>query len=45
MDVLKPKLGGGSGLLREEFELHVTDRMRVVACIGLRLAPNQIASM
>ena len=31
MDVLKPKLGGGSGLLREEFELHVTDRMRVVA--------------
>ena len=31
MDVLKPKLGGGSGLLREEFELHITDRMRVVA--------------
>ncbi len=31
MDVLKPKLEGGSGLLREEFELHVTDRMRVVA--------------
>jgi hypothetical protein len=29
--MLKPKLGGESGLLREEFELHVTDRMRVVA--------------
>jgi hypothetical protein len=31
MDVLKPTLGGGGGMLREEFVLHETDRMRIVA--------------
>ncbi len=31
MDVLKPTLGGGSGMLREEFVLHETDRMKIVA--------------
>lgn len=31
MDVLKPTLGGGGGKLREEFQLHVTDRMKIVA--------------
>jgi hypothetical protein len=31
MDVLKPKIGGGSGLLREEFVLHLSDRMKIVA--------------
>ncbi len=31
MELLKPKLGGGAGLLREEFEIHTTDRMRIVA--------------
>ena len=31
MEILKPKLGGGGGLLREEFELHLTDRMRIAA--------------
>lgn len=31
MDVLKPTLGGGGGKLREEFELHATDRMKIVA--------------
>src|SRR6266481_1471666 len=31
MDVLKPKIGGGSGLLLEEFVLHQSDRMKVVA--------------
>src|SRR5437879_4733851 len=30
-DVLKPQLGGGGGLLREEFDIHKTDRMRIVA--------------
>jgi len=31
MDVLKPTLGGGGGMLREEFVLHETDRMKIVA--------------
>lgn len=31
MDVLKPTLGGGGGMLREEFILHATDRMKIVA--------------
>ena len=31
MDILKPKLGGGGGMLREEFVLHATDRMKIVA--------------
>ena len=31
MDMLKPTLGGGGGKLREEFELHATDRMKIVA--------------
>jgi Shedu protein SduA, C-terminal len=31
MDVLKPKIGGGGGKLREEFEIHVTDWMKIVA--------------
>jgi hypothetical protein len=31
MDVLKPKIGGGGGKLREEFEIHATDRMKIVA--------------
>jgi hypothetical protein len=31
MDVLKPKIGGGSGLLLEEFVLHQSDRMKIVA--------------
>jgi Domain of unknown function (DUF4263) len=31
MDVLKPTLGGGGGKLREEFVLHATDRMKIVA--------------
>jgi hypothetical protein len=31
MDVLRPTLGGGGGKLREEFPLHVTDRMKIVA--------------
>src|SRR6266550_3239246 len=31
MDVLKPTLGGGGGKLREEFQLHVTDRMKILA--------------
>jgi hypothetical protein len=31
MDMLKPMLGGGGGKLREEFELHATDRMKIVA--------------
>lgn len=30
-DILKPQLGGGGGLLREEFDIHKTDRMRIVA--------------
>jgi hypothetical protein len=31
MDVLKPKIGGGGGMLREEFVLHQSDRKKVVA--------------
>ncbi|PYL74020.1 MAG: hypothetical protein DMF26_12585 [Verrucomicrobia bacterium] len=31
MDLLKPVLGGGGGMLREEFVLHQTDRMKIVA--------------
>lgn len=31
MDLLKPKIGGGGGKLREEFEIHATDRMKIVA--------------
>ena len=31
MEVLKPKIGGGGGKLREEFDIHVTDRMKIVA--------------
>jgi hypothetical protein len=31
MDVLKPTLGGGGGKLREEFILHATHRMKIVA--------------
>src|SRR5437660_1207947 len=31
MDLLKPKIGGGSGMLREEFVLHLSDRMKIVA--------------
>ena len=31
MDVLKPKIGGGGGLLREEFVIHETDWMKIVA--------------
>jgi hypothetical protein len=31
MDVLKPKIGGGGGKLREEFEVHATDWMKIVA--------------
>jgi hypothetical protein len=30
-DILKPQLGGGGGLLREEFEIHKTGRMKIVA--------------
>jgi hypothetical protein len=30
-DILKPHLGGGGGLLREEFEIHKTDRMMIMA--------------
>jgi hypothetical protein len=30
-DILRPQLGGGGGLLREEFEIHKTDRMKIVA--------------
>ena len=30
-DILKPQLGGGGGLLREEFELHKTNQMKIVA--------------
>jgi hypothetical protein len=36
MDVLKPTLGGGDGKLREEFEFHLTDRMKIVAIFFLR---------
>jgi hypothetical protein len=31
MSVLKPTLGGGGGMLREEFVLHETDRMKITA--------------
>jgi hypothetical protein len=31
MELLKPKIGGGGGKLREEFDIHVTDRMKIVA--------------
>lgn len=31
MDVLKPKIGGGGGKLREEFVIHQTDWMKIVA--------------
>ena len=31
MDVLKPKIGGGGGKLREEFVIHSTDWMKIVA--------------
>lgn len=31
MEILKPKIGGGSGMLREEFVLHLSDRMKIVA--------------
>jgi hypothetical protein len=31
MEVLKPKIGGGGGKLREEFEIHATDWMKIVA--------------
>jgi hypothetical protein len=31
MDVLKPILGGGGGKLREEFVIHATDRMKILA--------------
>jgi len=31
MDLLKPKIGGGGGKLREEFEIHATDWMKIVA--------------
>ena len=31
MDVLKPTIGGGGGKLREEFVLHATNRMKIVA--------------
>ena len=31
MELLKPRIGGGSGKLREEFDIHVTDRMKIVA--------------
>lgn len=30
-DILKPEMGGGRGLLRQEFEIHKTERMRIVA--------------
>jgi hypothetical protein len=30
MDVLKPKIGGGGGKLREEFVIHSTDWMKIV---------------
>ncbi len=31
MEILKPKIGGGSGMLREEFVVHLSDRMKIVA--------------
>jgi len=31
MGLLKPKIGGGGGKLREEFDIHVPDRMKIVA--------------
>lgn len=31
MELLKPTIGGGGGKLREEFDIHVTDRMKIVA--------------
>ena len=45
MDVLKPIIGGGGGKLREEFVLHATNRMKIVAVYWVTLVLNQAESM